>query len=324
MTNEIKITHSLRKRFVKDCSLPITVLQDPYFMHFVELYEDLFGSKTKYEGFTKLVERLGGEAEFFAESKKIIESAIVSIKETESYTGFCENKIVMIKKLNVPNINIYSSGNIGKKYLSIDMVKANYQSLSYYDKNNALDGSSMVIDVSGSYAEFIGQFTDEDYFIESKQIRQVIFGNLNPKRQQVVQRSIINCYSEVLSNCGFDVVCGSSDELLIDITNRPESDKDLIESIKTSKDHLLIKDVDFRYVIFNLNVVAEDRPFYIKEFPDKTFELKGVPSHYFAEVYRFVRAENLHPYDLITFYDGRLVKYIDSFLKVKEGKRQNK
>ena len=38
------LSHALRRRFVKDCDLPIQLLQDPYFEYFLNLIAPYFPS----------------------------------------------------------------------------------------------------------------------------------------------------------------------------------------------------------------------------------------------------------------------------------------
>ena len=37
------------KIFIKDCSLPVQVLQEPYFSYFINLYDKDFQSKAKFQ-----------------------------------------------------------------------------------------------------------------------------------------------------------------------------------------------------------------------------------------------------------------------------------
>lgn len=49
-------TQNLRKRFVKDFSLPINIFSDPYFEYFLDLYQDAFQSRDRCDDFLAFVE----------------------------------------------------------------------------------------------------------------------------------------------------------------------------------------------------------------------------------------------------------------------------
>ena len=163
----MKISHSLRKRFVKDTKLPIRLLQDPYFEYFLDLYENFYGSRTKYVSFCELVDRLGGEDPFFKESKRITDSLIGDISATSAYISF--NTCDLTDFNTSPQVkerNIYHTGNVGQAFASFDLVKANYNALKFID-------SSIVFNTE-NYEDLLSKYTTEDYFINSKQIRQII------------------------------------------------------------------------------------------------------------------------------------------------------
>ena len=72
----------------------------------------------------------------------------------------------------------------GKKYISVDLNKANWLVLKKYDP-------TFLNELGDSYQDFLQKFDIHPFFYESKQFRQFIFGHLNPKRQVKAQRVII-------------------------------------------------------------------------------------------------------------------------------------
>jgi hypothetical protein len=71
----------------------------------------------------------------------------------------------------------------GAYMISLDMISANFSSLKYY--NPALVRNCT------SWNEFLSQFTSIKYFHESKFFRQLVFGSLNTKKQQIITKYII-------------------------------------------------------------------------------------------------------------------------------------
>jgi len=184
------INHKAHKRFVKDFSLPIQILQNPYFEYFKNLYDNVYNSNEKYKLFQNTVNTLGSIEQFFSETKKVMDNIIDEISVLEIYkkfnTDILDNYNV---KLNIPKQDIYNKNNDGRYFLSIDLRKANYNALKFYDKGLVLD--------TNNYNEFISKYTDLEYIKQSKYIRQVIYGNLNPKKQQKIQLYIV---SKILNN----------------------------------------------------------------------------------------------------------------------------
>ncbi len=48
LASQTFVSDGLKKRFVKDFSLPIPVVKSPYFDYYIEMYDGLFKTKEKY------------------------------------------------------------------------------------------------------------------------------------------------------------------------------------------------------------------------------------------------------------------------------------
>lgn len=85
---------------------------------------------------------------------------------------------------SIPSGNVYKGDNIGKKYISIDMAKANFSALVHYEKEIGMDSAEKSFgQLCGyDYNKFIGHFTDNKFVAESKYVRQYIFGHCCSKR----------------------------------------------------------------------------------------------------------------------------------------------
>jgi len=82
------INHKAHKRFVKDFSLPIQILQNPYFEYYKNLYDKVYDSNEKYKLFQNTVNTLDGIEQFFSETKKVMDSIIDKISVLEVYKKF--------------------------------------------------------------------------------------------------------------------------------------------------------------------------------------------------------------------------------------------
>ena len=70
------ITETLKRRFVKDTNLPIKVFDEPYFSHFLDLYEEHFNAKTQWEMFLKELEQYEHESDYLQEYNRVKDAAI--------------------------------------------------------------------------------------------------------------------------------------------------------------------------------------------------------------------------------------------------------
>lgn len=311
MSDEYCPSSHLKRRFVKDYSLPITILKEPYFSYFINLYDPLFNSKKKYERLINYMSSVNFDEDFFfKESKRIISHATSSVKGSLDWSLFQNFDMSVFESSDEKRETIYQKKYHGFKLISIDLTAANFQCLRHFKP-------SLVTDCK-SYEDFIGGFTDEEYFIKSKQIRQIIFGNLNPKRQRTIQKELIRCVIEIVKD-DFIIIDHSADEVIImmpqdlSLEEMGETIDDYIEnpdnwkSINKFKSKLA---TDVRTKPFRLGQI-EDKPFFKKVYSNGKLELKAVPGHYFAETYKHILGEPVNHMDMSTYYDGRIVTFAE-------------
>ncbi len=126
---------------------------------------------------------------------------------------------------------------IGTKYLSVDLIKANWQVFKGNDDTNELPNT---------YEELLDMFKCPEILKHSKKFRQFIFGNLNPKRHQTLQAEIMSAIMYALSANSYiyNIVDHKHDEILIcdydntiyDFLDKLNCDIRLTEFIPTKND----------------------------------------------------------------------------------------
>lgn len=116
-----------------------------------------------------------------------------------------------------------------KKYISIDIKKANWIALKKYDPEFAPE-------LGNSYEDFIAKFDVPEIFNHSKQLRQYIFGNINPKRQGKAQRVITQSILNKYNHLNLDIACIKNDEVIYSFESF-----DQIEEILTTVDREIFK-----------------------------------------------------------------------------------
>ncbi len=129
-----------------------------------------------------------------------------------------------------------------KKYISIDIRKANWTVLKKYDPEFAQE-------LGNSYDHFLSMFDVPEIFKQSKQLRQYIFGNINPKRQGHVQRTIIQDVINRYVHLGLDIACIKNDEIIYSFDDFSQIDEILqtIDDNRFSTKLFTVKRVeDFR------------------------------------------------------------------------------
>lgn len=301
----VELNSHIKKRFCKDFSLPINIFDDPYFSYFVELYDPLFNVKEKKQWLDSVLSKCNTQDDFFQQSTIISTGIKDLIKNSKAYADFNSRNLddFPLKK-NVSQQNIYIQPNVGKEMISIDLEKANFNSFRLFGLQEEIGCKT--------YADLVKKFNNEKYFLESKMIRQVIFGDLNPSRQQRIQKYIIQNLCEKLLDNGCEISSASSDEIIIknktDINEVKEMLKDVDESFKF-----------FRVEKFHFNKVSDDFDFFVKkttkENGDEKTEFKNTPGFIFAQVYKKHYKMANNEYDMLFYHEGYLAEFKEPVFK---------
>jgi len=299
MSSFINWSHSLRRIFVKDCSIPVSVVDDPYFEHQIRFLDRQYKTLEKVELLERSLKRYGDEESFFLAMKNARNGIIDHVKTHPDYEslGCAKVRFQQDKERKVAQKSIYKVDFCGRNMVSLDLVKANFQSFYL----NAPD----IVNNKDTYEEFVKDFTDDEYFIKSKKIRQVIFGNLNPKRQMTITKHMMYAIRHQLDWYSTDVLTLSEDELVFELSDRTNFDY-----LKLYVDKLPAKVKVEDFLIEK--VPTKTSSIFVKKYPDGTFDLKCCPGNYVIEVLRHLYGEPIHPLDKVFYNDGRLCEYKDS------------
>ena len=291
-------SHSLRRMFVKDMSLPISIVQDPYFEHYIHFLDRQYNTLDKVKLLEDGLAQFKNEEEFMTAMRKVRESMISSIS---SRPGFNKMKSTNLNRneYKIPDRSAYKIDMCHKRLISLDLVKANF----FCFKRFAPD----FVDNKNSYREFAEQFTDVEYFLNSKKIRQIVFGNLNPKTQQTLMKNTMyKIHAELnINTLGPLPISITSDELILDSSLSIDFYKKWIDDHKNEYD---LKVSEF----YIEKVPTKISTMFYKNFSDGSFDLKCCRADYVVEVLRHKYGETCHPYDKIFYNDGRVCEYKDS------------
>lgn len=325
----MNISNTLKQRFVKDVGLPIKVFAAPYFDHRLNLFESQFGAKSKFAEFAHMLSsNFESEAEFFNEQDRVKQAALDYLNSNNAMIHFSREEDMnrfAIKNTGYPNSGVFKDCHVGKYLLSIDMKKANFTSLRHYD--------SSIFDGAETYEDFIGKFTDSEYIKQSKYIRQVIFGQINPKRQQTYERYLMDSVlTSLFSRTHIErnkVLYFGSDEIVIDISDLVHNgklDEKMSDMVRRVVSNACSDGIQVRSEYYQLGKIEGTKGYFklfMFETADKGIEFKGLDSIEYPFVIRALRGEVPCDEDCVFIHEGRLAKLLEpievKFVLSKEG-----
>jgi hypothetical protein len=302
----MEISIKAKERFCKDCNIPLRLFQEPYFTDRINLYDKFYGTFEKWELFKNELSKYNYEQDYFEEYNSIKDDAILFIKNSEGYKRFNEEDMnkFRVKNTNLPSNDIFKSSNDGKYFLSIDMRKANFSSLSHY--------CSDIFGVN-TWEEFVGKFTNNKHIVNSKYIRQVILGNCNPKRHITYEKYIMDGILEFITKFFIPidkVAFFSNDEIVFDVTDK-ENKEHLMELQQILDEKCT---VPFKVELFKLHKIIGTEGYYKKIYnqsEEESIEFKCLDNYMLPFVIRKFTGEEATENDKVFYHEGLLSKFIE-------------
>ena len=303
----MNLSHSIKQRFIKDFGLPIQVVQEPVFTSHLNTLDAHYGTLAKFTMLLEVVEKTGGEEGFFNEAHRVRGKLIEAISNKSAYTELQQDKLDAHNTVNkvTQQKNFYNLENAGKTFMSLDLKHANFNVLRVYD-------SELVLGFE-TYEDLVGSVSDFDYFKKSKYLRQVIFGNLLPKKQQRLQKKVMDDVITVLNtSVGIpmeDFVSASADEVVFEVKledadSLTQKIKDVLTEDKTNPlfDKLRIES-------FTMKSIGEKKYFLKEDTTDGSVTFKAVPSLVFMQVFKYHFGLPLDSNDMVFYHEGFLAEF---------------
>lgn len=302
----MELTNRLRRRFIKDNSLPIPLTDEPYFSYFMDLYDKDFSTKKKMADFMEIVSRFDTEEEVLDFMASITDRIINDVKENPKYQEFLKadmNQFSVKRAKKYPSSTIFKECHTGKELISIDLSKANFQAMNYFNKE---------ILNAETYQELVSRYTNYKHIINSKYIRQVIFGNLT-KRVDTIELYMTYQIVEKLEEMGMEIVLVKNDEVVL------EGNKEIYE-ICVNLMKVLPIDVAIEHFVLKVLRNQYGQPyksdkFFVKQFLNSTdektlsFEIKATDATFYSQFYKLLKGMDITEDDLIFINEGFVAMY---------------
>jgi len=326
----MKLSNSIKKRFVKDYSLPINIFSEPFFMNSINTLDISFESIKKFNYFTDLLKKYENEEEFFQENNKLIKNVRKILKENNlSYEKLNQNKLeektkfiqTMKSKFEFKK-NLYNENNVNKNFISIDLKQANFHCLKFM---------GVIPEKYNTYEDLIKSENNENYFVKSKYIRQVIFGDILPKKNKIISEfvvaNILNKVKKIIEPFKNDIILiFNTDELIIEIPENLSTLEEksfiseflLLFPIKVKETNIVINKFNFplHFDLFSLKGIRDkkDKIHFIKEYKDGKKEIKGTHSLFYLQIFKYINNLKIEEEDLKFYYEGMLAKFDESII----------
>lgn len=312
------MTPELNKRFCSDNNVPLKIYSGELFIERLKL----FGAYSDYLEFCKeYTENFNNEQEYFAYYNAVKDNAIEFIKNSKAFqTLNADDMNKYAVKYSLPQADVYKCSCVGKQFISIDMSKANFSALVAYGREN----DAPFFD-NFDYDKFIAMFTNIKHIIKSKYIRQVIFGNCNPKRQVGYEKYLMSIILDKLITLGIiavsDVKSLCSDEIILSADNL-DNDKieKMLDILRDSSKKVPLKIERFKVgKVENTDAYLKEINLSIKYMDGNTvinngttlINVKCVNPEQAPFIYRAIARQKIEDNDLIFNYNGKLAKFID-------------
>lgn len=306
----MEVSEKLKERFCKDCNIPLKLFKEPYFTDRLQLYDRYYNTLDKWSIFVRELDKYKCEQDYLEEYNRVKDTAINDIKLSDGYNRFNEEDMgkYSVKYKDLSSKDIYKPSNVGKLFISVDMRKANFSVLKFYDKS--------IFSNADTWEEFVGRYTENKHIVNSKYIRQVILGNCNPKRQVTYEKYLMGLVLEIIINSGLglftsDIVFFSNDEIIIGMEGYADCirNRQLIEwKIKG------FFNIPFRIELFYLRKITGTNGYYkeiVKNIIEREYEFKCLNNYTLPFVLRKFNREEITENDKVFYHEGLLSKFIE-------------
>ncbi len=319
-----KIPDHIKRFFVKDNKIPIHLFGDEEFNYLLDLYEPWIGSRSKFNELLGHQSKFSNLEKWESEQSNIREKLKAELRSSSVYKVLNDDFEELeaqyeIPQHNLKTVNVFNAHYAKKTLISIDMVKANWQVWKI-----------LGLEHKGSYEDWIMKSGGSSYMASAKLLRQSLFGEIQPKRVQRVQKSLSLKASLAIQAQNIQVITWSADELVVECPSDKESDvQEMVKKIHK----ILIQEtpqIEWRMQRWELDIIDKTNDWIMQtvypnmidkegklnfdfDVSDLKYDFRNVPKYLLPQVYKKWINEPLIDLDLTFENDGMLAKYIKPF-----------
>lgn len=306
---------------IKDYDIPIYYIDQDQFDEVIQTVDITGKYRKAIASVVAWCDVNGKTVEQFQQEVSEVKKAIIDyVQSLDTYKDFCNRTLEEIPdsvttyddktvKFN-KKLNLYQPDNDRQQFISIDLSSANAQSLIHGGVTNL------------PYIDLIKKFTTDEtikeYIYSSKAIRQYVYGNLNPKRQQYVEKQMITKVLDFMIGC-FDIekndIYGyTTDEIILNVTDNLY---ELWNNTKYEKLQNEILDKFGIYASIEHFYLMRLKPhnFYVKwvdkniSWYNKYPKFKCVPTKYLPQAIKYFQNKPVTDNDLRFILDDDVVRF---------------
>jgi len=303
------------KKFAKDTGYPIHIFEEPYFSHQLKMCERIAPEcQRTWVLFLQALQECDGPEGVSQEYRRIQDGILTHIKSTHGYKFFMQDNDPSRPMIPKKGINPYEPHNAGKRILSLDLVRANFQALSHFGRDIHMR--------QPTWEDFVGQFTDVEYFKYVRYLRQVTYGKLNIKKMAKYERHLAHFVYSMLKDTGLvkkapkgsELTTLSHDEVLF------LSDPEYLDltgmEVEGFRRHFLYSSpietpIEIRAELFDLEQIKPHRAFVRRFVHEDKIDFRGVNKQWYCQVVRHLYGEPIQDLDLYFRHESRLSKFVE-------------
>lgn len=308
----------LIQRFVKDYSLPINIFERDMFLYYKDLYSS-FNGFFPTDAWNCLIDTVlnkfdGNVDKWLDYCGEVRDKAINEVKSSPEYDNFI--KMDMAPYAHVSTVgerSCYTGETHLKRFLSIDLRKANFQALKHVGAIK-----------DATYEEFIKRMGGDDYIVGSKYLRQVIFGNCNPSRQVTVEKHLIDKARNYLQGAGhkwfdehFKLFSANADEIVYIYDGNEEMGKVLGGCLSLEKEILSNTGVEVKCDFFSVeklpivSINGDGVDAYVKDsyFINNGKTLKKASTTFFPQIWKLWKGMEVGINDRKVYFENQLATF---------------
>ena len=272
---------------------------------------------------------------YIKDKQRLLNFLIDIIKKSDIYNIFNAFELPKVNKPNYNNVVHFHTNDkedvLDYDFIGVDIVEANFNAFKLFmnevltpnDLKNIFKKCpiSSKIYTSNDFKSFaINVCQTQDFsknflnvLLDSKSFRQVVFGNLNPKKSMSFLYYIMNIIKSDLEDTNFELIpiIENQDAIVYATKNKTDLLPILFKRKEIFHDMIRVENLTYEIIeSIKSNPNQNGKKYYIENNGSKR-KLKGVPKNIYIPMYvKYILKEDIEENDLYQEIDGNVYKFI--------------